>query len=174
MESFRSEIRKFQSNLWGYHFLVPDPIANKFIEGTDRRVSCRLNDTVEIHSALMASNEGWFILMNDQLRKKLRLTLGSPISVSMEKDQSEYGMPMPEELDVLLQQDEEGNELFHALTPGKQRNLIYIVSKVKNTHSRLNKALAILEHLKERSGKLDFKLLNEKIKLYNQRGKLNN
>ncbi|MBE62878.1 MAG: hypothetical protein CMB89_11005, partial [Flammeovirgaceae bacterium] len=69
-------------------------------------------------------------------------------------------------------QDKLASEFFHDLTPGKQRNLIYIISKVKNTDSRINKALAIIDHLTERNGKLDFKLLNEKIKEYNQRGKL--
>jgi hypothetical protein len=53
------------------------------------------------------------------------------------------------------------------LTKGKQRGLIYIVTKVKNTNSRLNKSLAIIEHLKDVKGNLEYKMLNEKIKYYN-------
>jgi uncharacterized protein YdeI (YjbR/CyaY-like superfamily) len=77
---------------------------------------------------------------------------------------------MPEELQVLLDQDDMGNELFHALTKGKQRSLVYLVSKVKNSNSRLNKSLAIIEHLKDVKGKLDYRMLNEKIKYYNNLG----
>lgn len=70
----------------------------------------------------------------------------------------------------MLDQDEQGNELFHALTKGKQRSLVYLVTKVKNSDSRLNKSLAIIEHLKDVKGQLDFKMLNEKIKYYNNLG----
>lgn len=38
---------------------------------------------------------------------------------------------MPEELEELLHQDEEGNRLFHALTPGKQRTLLYYIGAPK-------------------------------------------
>ena len=85
----------------------------------------------------------------------------------MEKDLSEYGHEMPEEMQVLLDQDEVGSGYFYGLTKGKQRGLVYIVTKVKNINSRLNKSLAILEHLKDVKGKLDYKMLNEKIKYYN-------
>lgn len=118
----------------------------------------------------MGSKTGWFILLNKKLVQELKHI--PEISVVLEKDHSEFGMEMPEELEVLLDQDEVGKSLFMSLTPGKQRNLIYIVSKVKNTNSRLNKALAIVHHLKKVNGALDFKMLNETIKYYNNLGKL--
>ena len=94
------------------------------------------------------------------------------MAVLMSLEASKYGVDMPEELQAALDQDPLAMEFFDLLTPGKQRNLIYLVNKVKNTNSRINKALAIIDHLTEMQGKLDFKLLNEKIKEYNQRGKL--
>ncbi|MBK8504974.1 MAG: hypothetical protein IPL46_23810 [Saprospiraceae bacterium] len=39
---------------------------------------------------------------------------------------------MPEELGELLQMDDKANDLFHALTAGKQRNLLFIVGKPKH------------------------------------------
>ncbi len=169
---FSTVVSKFDSNLWGYHFLVPDKVAENFLGGKYRRVRCRVNGQFEISSALMGSAFGWFIFLNTKLVNAHNLSVGAPISVSIEKDTSEYGMDMPEELSTMLDQDEEGNEFFHKLTPGKQRNLIYIVNKVKNVDSRINKALAILHHLKEQKGQLDFKKLNEVIKYYNQLGKM--
>ncbi len=73
---------------------------------------------------------------------------------------------------MLLDQDEAGKNHFNQLTPGKKRSLIYIVAKVKNIDSQLNKGLAIIEHLKQENGMLDFKKLNVLIKMYNQRSKL--
>jgi uncharacterized protein YdeI (YjbR/CyaY-like superfamily) len=87
------------------------------------------------------------------------------VSVLLKKDESEYGLPMPEELQELLLQDEEGDRLFHALTIGKQRTLLYIVGSVKDTGKRISRALAIVNHLKATGGKIDYKKLNEAIRL---------
>lgn len=173
---FKTTLEKFtgkNASVYSLHFPVPKDMADGFIDGENRRVICTINGQKSIPSGLMPCEEYWFILVNQGLKKELGLEVGDQVSLKLEKDTSEYGMPMPEELMVLLDQDESGNEHFHKLTPGKQRNLIYIVNKVKNVDSRLHKALAIIDHLKEYSGKLDFKALNVKIKEYNQRSKLN-
>lgn len=164
-------VENFNSRLWGHYLPIPEEVARQFIEGENRRVVCHIGD-LSIHSALMPGKGGWFILINKDIRAKLGVEEGDKLSISLEKETAEYGMPMPEEMMVLLDQDEAGSRYFHALTPGKQRSLIYIVSKVKNIDSRINKALAILDHLKEMQGRLDFKRLNLKIKEYNRRGKL--
>jgi hypothetical protein len=117
--------------------------------------------------ALMKAKECWYVLVNQELRKKLELDEEMPFSVRIERDHSEFGHEVPEELQVLLDQDEEGNEYFRKLTPGKQRSLIYLVTTVKNSESRMRKSLAILHHLKLAKGKLDFKQLQVWIKHYN-------
>lgn len=117
----------------------------------------------------MPWGEGSYIMVNKKVREQLGLKEGDQVTLELMKDTSEYGMPMPESLQVMLDQDEIGSEYFHALTPGKQRSLIYLVSKVKNIDKQINKALAILDHLKDVNGQLDFKLLTDKIKEYNNR-----
>ena len=67
-----------------------------------------------------------------------------------------------------MDQDEEGATYFKRLTPGKQRMMVYTVTKVKNPESKMKKALAIIHHLKLAKGKLDYKQLNELIKYYNK------
>lgn len=165
---FTSALEKFDSNLWGYHFPIPLIIARKYIEGINRRVLCTINNHLTIQSALMPSGDGWFILVNEKVRKQLGIQAGNRVEISMSKDYTDYGMEMPESFSVLMDQDPEGKVFFDQLTPGKKRNLIYIVGKVKNVDSQLQKRLAILDHLKEANGKLDFKVLNQKIKTYHQ------
>ena len=173
---FNTTLSKFSgtdASVYELHLPVPKPIAEQFIRGENRRVICEINETTSLHSGLMPHKDYWYILINQSVIKKLGLEVGHSVSVKLTPDDSTYGMEMPEELMVLLDQDSQGYEYFHQLTPGKQRNLIYIVSKVKSSESRLNKALAIVHHLKDQNGKLDFKLLNQVIKNYNNRGKLN-
>jgi hypothetical protein len=162
---FTGILDHFDSDLWGYHITVPLPIAQPFLDDGQRRVVCRLNDTLEFQGALMPKGNGdYFININKARREKLKLKLGSSVQVSLRPDQSEYGLPMPEELAELLRQDDAGDALFHALTPGKQRSLLYIIGSPKTADTRLRRALAVIEHLKLHGGKLDFKRLNEEMK----------
>ena len=156
------------SPLWGLHFLVPPDIAAKFVSGKDRRVICSLNGKVVIHCALMPNKETWFVMLNKDVVKKLGCNVGDELAIVMEKDESEYGMPMPEELKEVLAMDAMADKYFHKLTPGKQRSLIYIISKVKNSDSRIRKSLAVADHLTANKGEIDYKLLSEALKEYNK------
>ena len=122
--------------------------------------------------ALMPYSQGYFIMINQNAVKNFGLKIHEEVSIRLEKDNSEYGHQVPETFQMVLEQDGEGNKYFEQLTPGKKRSLIYLVGKVKNIDSQLNKALAIMDHLKTERGKLDFKKLNQLIKEYNQRSKL--
>ncbi|MBO3696996.1 YdeI/OmpD-associated family protein [Roseivirga sp. E12] len=161
-------LEKFDQGIWGYHFPISSEVTKKMSSDDHRRVICSVNGMIKMHCSLMPLNDASYIMINKTNRLKLGIRLGEKVELRLEKETSEYGLPMPESLMVLLDQDEEGSEYFHALTPGKQRSLIYIVSKVKSIDKQINKSLAILEHLKDMHGKIDYRLLTEKIKLYNQ------
>lgn len=167
MISFEEKLGKFDFNHWHYHIPVPDAIAEQMMDESHRRVLIWIKDSGPYHMALMKAKECWYVLVNQDLRKKLDLNEEKPFSVKIERDLSEFGHEVPDEFQVLLDQDEAGNEYFRALTPGKQRSLIFIVTTVKNSESRMRKSLAIIHHLKLAKGKLDFKQLNEWIKHYN-------
>ena len=148
---------------------IPKDIGDHFIEGEDRRVICTINNFSPIYSALMPKGEVYSIYVKKEFMKKHGLEEGDEVNVTLEKDTSEYGIPVPDSFQELLHQDTEGSMYFHELTKGKQRTLIHIVGKVKNVDSQLAKGLAIMHHLKEAQGILDFKRLNELIKQYNNR-----
>ena len=134
----------------------------------NRRVLCSIKGAPAIHAALMPMRGQYFILVNKQLRAKLGLLPGQTVPITLEKDASEFGMPVPDEMVEVFAQDDSAYNHFMALTPGKQRALLHLVCKIKNTDSRIRKALAICHHLNESDGKLDFKRLNEVIKEFNQ------
>ncbi len=164
---FIGKLDKFDFNHWHYHIPVPDQIADQMMDENHRRVLIWIKSGGPFHMALMKSQEYWYVLVNQDLRKKYELDESKSFEVKIERDHSEFGHEVPEELQVLLDQDEEGNYYFRGLTPGKQRSLIYIVTTVKNPESRMKKSLAIIHHLKLAKGKLDFKQLNVLIKYYN-------
>lgn len=149
------------NKLWGAHIAVPILVADTLIaENPSRRVVCVLNGLTEYQCGLIPRGDGTFLVMvNKKLQTKLGLKEGSRVEVALRKDESEYGLPMPEELAELLMQDEEGNRLLHALTPGKIRTLLYIVGQPKSSDLRLQRALTVVDHLKLHAGKIDYKVL---------------
>lgn len=158
---FKTTLEKLENQLWNYHIPVSNDIAKEFIIGKNRRIVLKINGKHELQCAFMPDGKtDWFININKELRKKLGLELGQAIDAEIRKDISKYGLPMPEEMLELLQIDDEGNKLFHELTPGKQRSLLFIIGKPKNSDTRLRKALMTIDYLKSVSGKLDFKELH--------------
>jgi hypothetical protein len=161
---FRARLENFHTKLWTYHIKVPKTIARHFIEQGDKRVVATLNGSLSFQCAIMPAGEGvHFINLNKKIRDQLKLKEGTMITVSLEKDNSEYGLPFPEELKELLEQDPKGHQLFHALTPGKQRNMIYAVNQVKSAELRIHRSLVLVEHLKKNNGKILFRELYEEL-----------
>jgi hypothetical protein len=163
--SFTAQLGRFNSNLWHFHIMVPDNVSKKFLEDGNKRVVCTLNGKIEFQCALMPAGDGaYFINLNQKIRDTLNLKIGSEVEVSLVNDESQYGLPMPEEFNELLRMDDEGNALFHALTPGKQRTLLHIIGTPKNADSRIRRAICVVNHLKDTRGKINYKILNELIK----------
>lgn len=171
MKSFTNTLDVLNSPIWGYHLPIPPKIAEEFKTKSIKRVVCEVNGKLKIHSAILSSNGYYYVLINKQNVKQLGLVKDEPILVTLTEETSKYGMPMAEEMQEVFAQEPEALSYFDKLTPGKQRNLIHLVNKVKNQNSRISKALAISHHLKEVKGELDFKMLNQTIKDYNQLNK---
>ena len=63
---------------------------------------------------------------------------------------------MPPEVKEVLKQDPEGNKLFHKLTPGKQRSMLYWLSRTKDIDRRIHETLIFVEHLKKNGAPVDW------------------
>jgi hypothetical protein len=163
--SFKTKLGKLSAD-YGWHFiLVERKIAEKFpFTGKSRRVVCTLNGEVTFQAGLMHYRSDFFISVNKQIRDKLGVEPGDTIDVELKLDESKYGLPMPEEFREVLDQDAEGDKLFHALTAGKQRSMLYYIGKIKDIDRRIHAALIFIEHLKAHEGKIDGKLLFEELK----------
>ncbi len=162
---FIAPLERSNNRLWGSHVRVPARIATVLTSGRSRRIRCLLNGCEAFQCALLPFGSGQFVIsVNKPLRKELGLEVGDDVHVSVERDDSTYGLPMPEELSELLAQDKEGERLFQALTIGKQRTLLYIVGSVKNPDKRIHRALAIVKHLRENRGTINYRQLHATLR----------
>lgn len=169
MNTFQTPLEQIGSELWENIFRVENSIAEQFIMGDDKRVICTVNGQVRYHAALLHDGMGgYMMLLNQARRKQLGVRAGDLLTIQLEKDTSEYGMPMSNELREVLDQDSDADALFHRLTPGKQRTLIHWTDNVKNPDIRIRRALVMTAHLTARQGGIDFKELNEELKEANR------
>lgn len=161
---FVSTLEQSTNRLWGSHVRVPGRIAAQLIDRQSRRVVCALNNAAEYQCAILRAGNAFVISVNKQLRDKLRLAYGMEVRVSLRRDSSKYGLPFPEELHELFRQVPEGKVLFHALTPGRQRTLLYIIGSAKDTEQRAKRSATVLRHLKANRGKINYKELSSSLK----------
>jgi bifunctional DNA-binding transcriptional regulator/antitoxin component of YhaV-PrlF toxin-antitoxin module len=151
----------------GWYFLdVPTRVAKRFeTDPRTRRVVCTLNDSHTFQCALNPNGKGDYCIgVNKAIRERLGLEAGDTVSIKIEKDTSKYGAAMPEEFAEVLRQDPEGDRLFHALTGGMQRSLLYMIAAAKNIDKRIHLSLIVVEHLKNNGGKIDPEQLQQDIK----------
>lgn len=163
---FEGILEQSGNSLWGYHVVIPADVLEQMTAlGIGKRIICRINNTIETQSGIIPWGEGrQVVMLNKSIRDRLKINPGTSVHMEIGADESTYGLPMSDELAEVLHQDPEGNHLFHALTPGKQRSLIYWAGLVKNTDGRIKRALAITNHLKATNGKVNFRQLQDSLK----------
>lgn len=169
MFEFTALIETFGKNSLGYetYLEIPKSVFEQLLPLTnDKRILCYINDATPLPRAMSPKGDFHYILLNKEVVKKLLLSIGDEVHIKIEPDISKYGMPISEEMQEVLFADPDGAFLFEKLTPGKQRSLLHVINKIKNSNSRIDKSFVILEHLKRQKGSLDFKILNEDFKKF--------
>ena len=152
---------------WTGRLLIPGAVVECLGEQVAARFLCTVAPLAPWHCALSSDGRGGrYVIFNKARLAKLRKA-GADLEhlrVLLELDDSPYGAPMPAEFAELLAQDPSLDAYFHQLTPGKQRNLLYLITKYKTEDTRLRKAIAIGEYLVESRGVLDFRELSSWMK----------
>ena len=150
----------------GWHFLIFEGDVAEKLKFPDkfRRVLCSMNGAKKFHCALLPWGDKFYIIVNKKRRDELGLIAGDAVDVVLEKDESQYGLPMPEEIAEVLKQDPQGDTLFHELSPGKQRSMIYWLTRTKDIDRRIHETLIFVEHLKNNGGRIDNKKLQQELK----------
>lgn len=146
---FESVIQRYPGYR-GHYIDVPDEAARPFTGEKNLRLLCSINGGEEFHCALRPKGNGRFeISVGTPVRQAGKLVLGQRVSVSLKRDQSTYGRPMPEELAELLAIDDEANRLFQALKPSRQRDILYYINGAKSVQVRIDRALMMIDRLRK-------------------------
>lgn len=133
--------------------VVPPGIYDSLTADGSDRVLARYNDDpggpVQTRLLSLGDGAGHYVLLPGPLRKRLGVREGDEVAVTLERDASKYGLPMPPELAELLAQDPVADGLFHGLTPGRQRRILHVAGSPKTEATRLRKAVGCVEYLRQ-------------------------
>jgi hypothetical protein len=88
-----------------------------------------------------------YIMMSKSRLNDINAEEGDEITIEALEDKSEYGADMPEEFQVLLDQDEDFSRRFHAQTKGFQRTIIIYISRFKTESKRLEHAMRLMRNI---------------------------
>jgi len=91
----------------GWHFLIVkgEIVAKLGFEGKFKRIICTMNEGEGFQCALLPWGELFYIIVNKKKRDAIGIVAGDMVNVLLEKDESKYGLPMPEEFQEVLNQD---------------------------------------------------------------------
>ena len=148
--------------LVGMHYLFIPASAVKKMGGTfNVRVICTVNNSLKYQGGIVALGEGnAYISINKARLKQLGVKAGDLVEFTLENDDSEFGMTVPEELVELFNQDDEAKARFDALTKAMQRYIIHYVSSVKSSQLKIDRAFTLLTNLKKLpKGKENFRAM---------------
>ncbi len=123
--------------------------AKAFIDEHSKRVIMKGPDGEDLHRALQLRKDGYaLIMLSKAVLKAWKLQVGDMVEVEIRPDLTKYGMPMPEEFEIVLEQDPDAAEAFEALNDGRKRGLLYYAGQPKSEASRIKRALELAEKLR--------------------------
>lgn len=135
----------------GYmHFIVlEEATVKKLTKDGNKRVVCTLNGEATFHAAIVHKKDiGYLVQVGGSVCRQLSIKAGDTVTATFAVDTSQYQFNMPEELEEVLRTDPEASDIFHGLSAGNQRGLIYLVAQVKSVDKRIDRALAMAAAMK--------------------------
>lgn len=132
-----------------YFIAIEASIAKKFIQKGIKRCICILNGKSSLHVAIRSrKEEGYFIYISKRVLKELNLKKGMTVQMELKEDTSNFQFEEAEEWNEVLETDPTAKEIFYQLTPGNQRSILYLITRVKSSEKRIERSLHIAEQLK--------------------------
>ena len=144
--SLTRTLDQLEARRGGYLFLqVPAEEVARLPQGKKTRVIAHLPGGEDLRCGLNHMGDGhFFVIVGKKVAEALGLSLGSEVQFTITPDPDPLGAPIPEAIQVYLDQDSEAKAAWDALTDGKKRNIIFTAGRVKNQDLQVRKTRDIL------------------------------
>lgn len=146
------ESQVFEVSVKGTHSLIiPEAIANPFIQKGHSRVKVKASfqdKTIEFFAALRKYQGQYTMMFSKNKQRELGLLPNDYFDLQFFEDDSKYGVEVPEEFEAVMLSDYDAFQIFESFTKGKQRGIIYMITRFKDSQKKIDKTLILCENLK--------------------------
>jgi hypothetical protein len=139
-------IERLDKSRGGYAFIrIPAKVADRCSQKHKTRLLCTIDQQLTIQCGLNHLGDGnFFIILGARYLKSLKKKAGDEIHFVIREDPDPLGAPMPEVLEVLLEQEPALKAKFDAFTPGKKRMVIHGILRLKDIDKQVHKATQLI------------------------------
>lgn len=144
--SFEARLAEYKDMLVSTVVEIPIDIVKKLPAGRVR-VEGKVNQ-VPFNLAIQSKKNGpKYLSVSQAMRKSAKVKPGDKVNVSfviVDPDK----LDLPEEMEAVLAQDDEGAKKWNRLTVGLQRSLVHYINSSKNIDVRIERALFLINKVK--------------------------
>jgi hypothetical protein len=95
----------------------------------------------------------FIIFLNTDTRRKINKTEGDFVEMQIEYDPDSRDLPVPEDVEIILSENQEILEEFMNLTPLLKREITQFITEAKKEETRLKRINILRERMRERIAK---------------------
>lgn len=144
--SFESRLAEYKHMLVSTVVEIPVDVVKKLPTGRVR-VEGKLNQ-VKFNLAIQSKKNGpKYLSVSQAMRKLAGVKPGDKVNVSFALVDPDK-LDLPEEMEAVLAQDDEGAKKWNKLTVGLQRSLVHYINSSKNVDVRIERALFLINKVK--------------------------
>lgn len=146
MYSFSATIFKEGMN---YLVEVPLPVVKKFNRKGNIPVRGFVDKAAFRGTCVARKNNRLVLFLNSEIRKKINRTENDMVSIDMEFDPESRDILVPEDLELILSEEEGLFEKFLSLTQAHRRELTIFVLGAKKPETRLKYIRRVADHIRK-------------------------
>ena len=141
-------VTEVKSGNYSTHLIfLPAEIADWFLGQKLSRVEGSFNE-IPFRLAIQSDgNGGRYLMINKTILKKLSLSAGALINLTLMPDKDPDRLDEPEELLEVLAQMPEAQKFYLTLTTGARRSVVIYVSQGKTVEARIKRSLQMAEKM---------------------------
>lgn len=144
--TFETRLAEYKDMLVSTVVEIPVDVVKRLPAGRVR-VEGKLN-SVPFNLAIQSKKNGpKYLSVSQAMRKSAGVRPGDKVKVSFSVVDPDK-LELPEEMEAVLAQDDEGAKKWNKLTVGLQRSLVHYINSSKNVDVRIERALFLINKVK--------------------------
>lgn len=144
MERFTAIIKQHESMNAAY---IEPPFDIKEVFGAKRVKVKATFDGIEYRGSIVNMGGCYMLGMTQEIRKKIGKDFGDSVDVTVEKDEEERTVEIPEDFQELLNSNQEAYHSFHKLSYTKKKEFVTWITDAKKPETRQKRLEVSLEKL---------------------------